>query len=51
MNQVRASKISFAFGYQLINHLGKYMGVPLNHKRLSRHSFSWVTNKLMRLVG
>ena len=36
-----------AFGYQLTNDLGKYLGIALHHNRLSRRSFSWATDKLM----
>ena len=40
-------EIANAFGFCLIGDLGKYLGVPLHHKRISSKSFSHVTNKLI----
>ena len=48
----RASEIAQAFEFSLSSDLGKYLGVPLHHKRTSSRSFSYVTNKLLhRLFG
>ena len=43
----RASEIAEEFGFSLSGDLGKYLGFPLQHKRVSCSSFSYVTEKLM----
>ena len=44
----RTTKIVEAFGFQVTGDLGKYLGVPLQHKRTSSKSFSYVTDKLFQ---
>ena len=40
-------EIANEFGFSLIGDLGKCLGVPLNHKRISSQFFSHVTDKIM----
>ena len=47
VNHTSSIKIAQAFGFLLTNDLGKYLGVPINHRRVTSSYFSHVTEKLM----
>ena len=51
MHHNRATEISEAFGFSLTGDLGKYLGVPLIHKRVSANGFSYVTNRLLHKLS
>ena len=51
VNHNRATEISEAFGFSLTGDLGKYLGVPLIHKRVSANGFSYVTNRLLNKLS
>ena len=44
-------EIANEFGFSLSGDLGKYLGVPLQHKKVSKGFFSLVTNKVIRKLS
>ena len=47
----RAIELLEVFGFSLIGDLGKYLKVPLHHKRMSSKSFSYLTEKLLKRLS
>ena len=47
----RASEIANEFGFSIAGDLGKYLGVPLFHKKVNASTFSYVTDKLMKRLS
>lgn len=43
--------ISSVSGFTLIGDLGKYLGVPLHHKRVTHHSYHFVLEKVKRRLS
>ena len=47
IHHTRVVEIADEFGFSLTGDLGKYLGVPLIHRKVSSRSFSYVTEKLL----
>lgn len=45
VQRIKARRISDLCGIKLTNNLGKYLGVPLLHKRLSKQDFNHIIEK------
>ena len=48
---MRASAIINEFGVSLSTDVGKYLGVPLYHKRVTANTFNYVTSKLIQQLS
>lgn len=46
-----AEGLSQASGFALTTNLGKYLGVPLHHKRTSKESFRFILDKIRNRLG
>ena len=51
VHHAKAMEIASEFGFSLSSDLGKYLGVPLQHKRASKGFFSHVTDRVMRKLS
>ena len=51
VNHVRTNEIASAFGFSLTHDLGKYLGVPLQHRATFASSFSYITEKIMQCLS
>ena len=51
MHYSRALEISNEFGFSITGDLGKYLGVPLKHKRVSSSLYSHITDRVMKRLS
>lgn len=51
VNDDLASSLSQALGVNITNDLGKYLGVPMLHQRVSKHPFSFILDKLKKKLS
>ncbi|KAK4285196.1 hypothetical protein QN277_001926 [Acacia crassicarpa] len=46
VNHIRRSELCTSLGFSITYDLGKYLGVPLHHKRVTKESYQFVVNKV-----
>ena len=51
VHHVRRTEMCTALGFPITSDLGKYLGVPLHHKRVTKDSFHYVVDKVKTILS